>query len=246
MKLLQKDYFEWKKETWPLEYYQIGFFGLSGKLDNLDYENTIQPMCKQFLYSAQDLLRRKSKYLSVRENRHIGLIASETKACIEGIDLGGHVFAPINFAENSLGQILAYFEDEPNPGRRFRTLQKLPKHFDGLARLLEAGVTSGKTYSVEAIARLESQYKSLGVSDFLRHFRNLNETSDRAEKLIRENVMPRLRKLREFLFTKYRGQLRDEASVVTGLSGGQKFYGACLEYHTTIHDITPEEVRQNF
>ncbi len=257
---LQEDFFDWKREQWPLYYNILGFHDVADRLPDLSIGrfNRMRQKCEHFAHRSEDLLERKCSELGVREKRYVKQVKFEAEMCSS--EVSGMYFAPVNFMESSVVSLTHAFKskgqlklDSLEDHRiAIKLLRQIPKYVDQLIYLLKEGIKKGYTYPKESLTRVPKQFEALDTTpeatDFYVPFKRLKGSSSsvrsvqhEALEVIRDQVQPAFNKLKDFLFGVYSDNLRKIIGV-SGLPDGQKFYQAALEYHTTIKGITPEEV----
>ena len=85
VKILLKDYFDWKVNTYKLNFYIEGFNDHPGELDDLSPERfeRIETTCTHFYDRANEILTRRDQKLPVRDKRYVKVLSLETKICAE-------------------------------------------------------------------------------------------------------------------------------------------------------------------
>ena len=94
VKILLKDYFDWKVHTYKLNFYIEGFNDHPGELDDLSLERfeRIETTCTHFYNRANEILKRKAQKLPVRDRRYVKVLSLETKICAEASKVQVKIF----------------------------------------------------------------------------------------------------------------------------------------------------------
>ena len=95
VKILLKDYFDWKVNTYKLNFYIEGFNDHPGELDDLSPERfeRIETTCTHFYDRANEILTRKEQKLPVRDRRYVKVLSLETKICAEASKVQVQIFS---------------------------------------------------------------------------------------------------------------------------------------------------------
>ena len=95
VKILLKDYFDWKVNTYKLNFYIEGFNDHPGELDDLSPESfeRIETTCTHFYDRANEILTRKEQKLPVRDRRYVKVLSLETKICAEASKVQVQIFS---------------------------------------------------------------------------------------------------------------------------------------------------------
>ena len=95
VKNLLKDYFDWKVNTYKLNFYIEGFNNHPGELDDLSPERfeRIETTCIHFYDRANEILTRKEQKLPVRDRRYVKVLSLETKICAEASKVQVQIFS---------------------------------------------------------------------------------------------------------------------------------------------------------
>ena len=95
VKILLKDYFDWKVNTYKLNFYIEGFNDHPGELDDLSLERfeRIEATCTHFYERANEILTRKEQKLPVRDRRYVKVLSLETKICAEASKVQVQIFS---------------------------------------------------------------------------------------------------------------------------------------------------------
>ena len=97
VKILLKDYFDWKVNTYKLNFYIEGFNDHPGELDDLSPERfeRIETTCTHFYDRANEILTRKEQKLHVRDRRYVKVLSLETKICAEASKIQVQIFSQV-------------------------------------------------------------------------------------------------------------------------------------------------------
>ena len=97
VKILLKDYFDWKIHTYKLNFYIEGFNDHPGELDNLSAERfeRIETACTHFYDRANEILTRKEEKLHVRDRRYVKVLSLEAKICAEASKIQVQIFSQV-------------------------------------------------------------------------------------------------------------------------------------------------------
>ena len=128
---------------------------------------------------------------------------------------------------------------------------------DGISQLFNPGKgpTQGVTYARESLRGVDDQFEKLQVganaSDFYARFRDMPGSLGRhvvgrlqteSYAVVSEELLPALRHLQEYIKYEYSSQVRRSPGVSSMQGGGgQDFYEAVLQWHTSTQ-MTPKEV----
>ena len=267
---LFQDYFEWKWRLVPQAASSKGLFDLlNGDEINdmsLNFVQKIPLQCHQYHKKAKQILE---KYQVVPQTKYfLNFLKYETNLCVKGFQHKGFLMPPVSFM-NGVHITLSTFFKTDNEMKleslddyksAVKRLEKVPQQIDQVMYLLNKGVEAGKTYANESIFRTKLQFKRLDVraeaSDFYQQFKQMPEKlalkteteskeveliQSQARSVIEMNVLPAIKKLENYLHGSYSKHLRSKSGVFS-ITNGQEYYQACLEYHTTLTDISPEEI----
>ena len=94
-KILLQDYFDWKVNTYKLNFYIEGFNDHPGELDDLSPERfeRIEATCTHFYDRANEILTRRDQKLPVRDKRYVKVLSLETKICAEASKIQVQIFS---------------------------------------------------------------------------------------------------------------------------------------------------------
>ena len=97
VKILLKDYFDWKIHTYKLNFYIEGFNDHPGELDDLSPERfeRIETACTHFYDRANEILTRKEEKLHVRDRRYVKVLSLEAKICAEASKIQVQIFSQV-------------------------------------------------------------------------------------------------------------------------------------------------------
>ena len=263
------DYFDWKitklnPEAGANKGYHDRLTGTELNTMSLEFALSVPKTCQKFKKRAQSLMQNHD--LDEHSKHYVGLLVNEVDYCIRGFKMKGYLFPPIGFMGGVQVKLPRLFrEDNILPYNSLQDyknnlvrMSKIPKQLAEIQELLKEGVKNGLVYSNETTFRARSQFERIQVSDpkeseFYRQFekmkQRLPEVEDweikrvqkEAQMIIKEQVIPAFQKLQDFIYNEYSQHLR-KTSGVHSLPGGQDFYQACIDYHTTVSGFTPEAI----
>lgn len=177
---------------------------------------------------------------------------------------GIQISLPTKFEEESFFAVVDDDDDDDETAYYDKVLKRLeiiPKQIDGIIETLKVAIAEGMTYAKESMTRVADQFDALQVVDpenspFYEPFRRLDFVDGHLEKAVKDGyrdearrviasmVLPAFRNLSTFIQDEYMKHLRPAPGVWSLGPNGKDFYQACLEYHTTLKNVTPEEVHE--
>ena len=261
---LFQDYFDWRLKSVPEAASFKGFHEFDSQLNDYSVKaaKEVGLKCKKFEDAASKLLENDD--LSAYERQYLLFLLQETEICSKGLKHEGYLFAPISFLDG-IEKVLpqnyktsSFFKQECVEDYRniITRLKGIPRQIQDLIETLKAGIRAKKTYSNESLSRAKSHFEAIQVEDveesaFYTPFKKMEEIAQderkaiqkQAKKIIKQSVLPAFQELDDFIHDEYMKHLRP-APGVWSIPNGTEFYQACLEYHTTVENVTAEKVHQ--
>ncbi|XP_059092478.1 uncharacterized protein LOC131887791 [Tigriopus californicus] len=264
---LTQRYFHWKMKCYPIFATVQGIREYDGLMPDrsLKAVEHNKSQCEQFLRETKGVLAIPGCHLSHKQIRYLNLMIFEVKSCLVGHSLGGHFFPEVNFLEGVQDKLPRYMtlehfcklETVEDCNLVLARLSSVSRYCEGMIEALEAGMKAGMTYSIEALSRVPKQFERLQVQDvtqsaFYAPFMAMSKTVNigqedvlriqtEAQNIIKQTVLPGLKHLSTFINDIYSRSIRKSPSI-SSLPNGDEFYKACLQFHSSVKDLTPEYV----
>lgn len=261
-------YFHWKMKCYPIFATAQGIRNFDGFMPDRSLKAVEQnkSQCENFFKEAKEALTLHQGHLTHKQIRYLNLLIFEVQSCLIGQSLGGHFFPEINFLEGVQDKLPRYMTMKHFCQIRsledcnivLSRLSAIPRYCDGVIEVLQAGMKIAMTYPIEALSRVPDQFARLQVKDateseFYAPFKTMVEhmmdqdevkkVQTEAQHVIKHAVLPALKKLSCFIEDKYFQFLR-KAPSISSIPNGKEFYKTCLQFHSSVKDLTPEYVHE--
>eukprot|EP00094_Tigriopus_californicus_P002721 TCALIF_02625-PA protein Name:"Protein of unknown function" AED:0.07 eAED:0.09 QI:0/0/0/0.33/1/1/3/0/650 len=262
---LSQDFLEFKQRFNPIMASFRGFHQFDDKLPpfNEACYHDMRKACDIFIQRTDAVLKGD---VSDLDALYISTIKWECRMFQEGVDLKTYVLANVGHFQGLQSTMIDFlnnqehlydFSNVTDLEKPLIRLQSLPKLMDDITTLLRQGIDIGMTISRQNMPKIKSQFQAIQGqlpenSTLFKVFKELpnqfgedsvRAIQDRAKSFIGNQLMPAYQKLENFISNEYESHARKTAGIFS-FPNGRNIYQKCLEFYTTIDDITAEEIHQ--
>lgn len=256
---LYQMHWEYLMVTYPEWATYVGHPGHNDKLTDLSLDG-IKNRKEEMRYLQKILNAVPSKNLKGEDAVNFNLFKYEIDESIEGFEFPSELMPihQMNGIQQELADLLmaAPFQSVKDYEDRLSRLEKVPSLVGQLTILMNEGLKQKVTPPKIVLATLPSQFDAILVEDLSKNplmasFKEIKldiadekktELQNRAQKLLKDKVLPSLKYLRDFVVNEYIPGCRESIGWAA-LPNGQNWYAYQAKRSTTT-GLTPDEIHE--
>ncbi|CAG0913987.1 unnamed protein product [Notodromas monacha] len=257
------DFWDWRMKEFPEFAYLIGWKGTDhyGKLQSYSQSafESRKEVCTDYIAKAENLAKDLSHPDDILNCK---LFVAELNEYNSNLKYKGYVF-PVSYLDGIqvelatvVNEWMAYDSAENYKALLETFRSAVPKQANEIIDLMNAGISCGMVSHAESVKGAVQQFDSLLNEDADTHSlleplakfptsvseAEKNQLTADIKQALKNNALPALKKLRDFIADTYSQHTRKDVGVST-LPNGKDFYAQCLHFHTSTN-LTPEEIHE--